>query len=171
MAGSTTAGLALAAFAAINLTGSAPDSTIAADGPTAASGTSPSSPTTSVPSSDPAGDGSGPTAATTVTTTATTAPATESTVATTPGVDISLTTTSEWDSGYCVQVRVDNPGPDPVTWRVELDLGGALESVWAATREPSDGGTLVFTGEPGYNDTLEPGSWTTFGMCLARSGG
>ena len=85
------------------------------------------------------------------------------------GLRTEVTTTSAWEDGYCIRVRLDNDGSSPVTWRVALALDGSLASLWSATLEPADpdlGGALAFTGEPDYNTTLDPGAFTSFGMCL-----
>ncbi len=89
--------------------------------------------------------------------------------ATTPGIQTSSTTTSEWATGYCVQVEVLNDGVDAVdrdTWQVALDLGGTIAEVWSANAVDAGGGTFVFSGLPGYNEAIGAGSVTSFGTCV-----
>jgi cellulase/cellobiase CelA1 len=82
------------------------------------------------------------------------------------GVVATSTTTSSWDDGYCVEVRVENTTAAEVEWRVRSALGGTIATRWSATADDQGGGVVVFTGEEGYNRRLAPGASTTFGTCV-----
>lgn len=115
-------------------------------------------PSTAPPSTAPTG------------TTAAPSPSTTAPPAAAPAADlvVSETTTSSWDAGHCVEVRVENPTDAPVEWSVTRELEGAIASVWNArttTPAPTAGTEATFTGDA-WNRTLAPGTHTTFGLCL-----
>jgi hypothetical protein len=83
-----------------------------------------------------------------------------------PALVVTETTTSDWDGGHCVELRVENTGDAPVAWTVELTPVGAIETLWNARIVAEDGARTTFAGED-WNATLAPRSWTTFGTCLA----
>jgi cellulase/cellobiase CelA1 len=85
--------------------------------------------------------------------------------ASTSGLRTSTTRTSEWDDGYCFQMDVTNQAGDGDGWRVVLDLGGSIDTIWNATATAA-GDQTVFSGEAGYNTDLAPGASTSFGACV-----
>ncbi|HMG43616.1 MAG TPA: cellulose binding domain-containing protein [Acidimicrobiales bacterium] len=78
------------------------------------------------------------------------------------GIVTTVTTTSSWDRGHCVEVRVENTTTTPVTWEVGYTPAGTIATLWNATTSTSSD---TFTGEP-WNATLAPTEWTTFGICV-----
>jgi len=89
-------------------------------------------------------------------------PTTPPSPSTDEGIVTTVTTTSSWDRGHCVEVRVENTTATPVTWEVSYTPAGTVATLWNA-RTSTDGTT--FTGEP-WNATLAPTEWTTFGICI-----
>jgi cellulase/cellobiase CelA1 len=86
-------------------------------------------------------------------------------VALVDGVVATPTTTSSWEDGYCVQVRVENTGASPVAWKVRYALAGTIATLWNAVADDQGGGTVVFTGDD-VNHDLAAGASTTFGTCV-----
>lgn len=86
---------------------------------------------------------------------------------TTQGLATSISTTSAWEDGYCIQVDVDNDTADGSAWQVVLELGGTINTTWNADAVASDRpGVFVFTGLADFNVDLAPGSMTSFGTCV-----
>ena len=83
----------------------------------------------------------------------------------TPTGDVAyvLTESSRWETGYCSQVDVTNPGGAAVEWRIELGVEGVINNLWNATSEMA-GARLRFKGVD-WNRTLAPGATTNFGFC------
>jgi chitin-binding protein len=111
--------------------------------------TSPSTPTTT-PSSPPDESGDGPSS---------------------PVADLvtTETTTAAWDGGRCVELRVENQGSKATSWEVYYAPGGEIAALWNARDEGSHHEHLAFVGED-WNERLDPGEWTTFGMCVDTVG-
>ncbi|MEM9134340.1 MAG: cellulose binding domain-containing protein [Actinomycetota bacterium] len=86
---------------------------------------------------------------------------------TTPGIATTSVTTSSWEGGYCLQIEVVNETSAQQRWQVVLDEGGSVAEVWNAEVEEVDD-VLVFTGEEGFNPTVDPSSSTGFGACIDR---
>ena len=78
---------------------------------------------------------------------------------------VSETTTSSWDRGHCVQVRVENTTGAPVEWSIEHPVDGGIATIWNARVVADDGAVATFAGDD-WNATLAPAEWTTFGLCL-----
>lgn len=94
--------------------------------------------------------------------------ATTTAPASTLGLRTSTTRTSEWEDGYCFQVDVTNQAGNGQGWRVVLDLGGSVDTVWNATVTAA-GDQTVFSGQAGYNTDLAPGASTSFGACVTTN--
>jgi cellulase/cellobiase CelA1 len=84
------------------------------------------------------------------------------------GIVATSTTTSSWEDGYCVEVRVENTTAASADWRVRYALAGSIATLWSATADDQGDGVVVFTGEEDYNRRLAPGASTTFGTCVDR---
>jgi type II secretory pathway pseudopilin PulG len=98
---------------------------------------------------------------TTSTTTSTTTPTTTSTVPN--GVSWTSRVTSEWQTGYCVQVDVVNNARNTEKWRLQHPVRGTIYSFWNA-RYTRSGNTLDIEGEQ-WNQSLRSGETATFGWC------
>jgi predicted carbohydrate-binding protein with CBM5 and CBM33 domain len=84
----------------------------------------------------------------------------------TAGVLVSGTTTADWDTGYCTEIRVENTTAAPVTWEVRYRPDGTVATVWNAQGDERDGaGRIAFAGEA-WNERVAAGASTTFGMCV-----
>jgi cellulase/cellobiase CelA1 len=105
-----------------------------------------------------------PSSTTTTTVPITTSTTTPTTTSTTPtGVSWSSRVTSEWESGYCVEVTVTNKAKNTEKWTVQVPVKGTIYAFWSAKYTRS-GDTLTVTGES-WNQSLKSGESTTFGWC------
>lgn len=183
------AGLAVVAFAALAVVGTRGARDPSDDVSTVEPAASTTTDATPVPTPEPdPGPGPDSTTATTGRPPSTTAPATPTptTTATTApppaepgagtgtpppevvaladGVEATARTTSAWEDGYCVEVRVENTTGAPVAWQVRATLDGTINTLWNAVSD-SRTGEVQFTGDT-FNRELAPGAWTTFGSCV-----
>lgn len=71
---------------------------------------------------------------------------------------------SDWGTGSCRTVFVDNGTTTPQTWTVELAKLGTINSLWNAVVDDS-GAQWRFTGAP-HNLTVAPAESTSFGFCV-----
>ncbi len=94
----------------------------------------------------------------------------EPVASTPPGLNIDITNTSTWESGYCMQAAVTNNTDEPIIWTATFDLGGTVASVWNAAVDDSSPAAAVFSGEEGYNTELGPEAETEFGACVDTNG-
>jgi hypothetical protein len=97
----------------------------------------------------------------TTTTTSTTTPTTTSTTPT--GVSWSSRVTSEWESGYCVEVTVTNTAKNTEKWTVQVPVKGSIYVFWSGKYSRA-GDTLTVSGES-WNQSLKSGESTDFGWC------
>ena len=70
---------------------------------------------------------------------------------------------SQWQTGYCDTVTVQNPGNTSVTWEISIDVQGMITDLWNAKSAP-DGAKTKFVGVD-YNATLGAGESVSFGFC------
>lgn len=101
------------------------------------------------------------TTTTTTSTTTTTTPTTTSSVSN--GVTWTSRVTSEWQSGYCVQVDVTNNARNTQKWSLQHSVKGTIYAFWNA-RYTRNGDTLSVEGEQ-WNQSLRSGESTNFGWC------
>jgi hypothetical protein len=97
------------------------------------------------------------------TTTSTTASTTTTTTAPADGVGWTLKVTSEWQTGYCVNVTVTNSSNHSERWTVNVPIKGVIYSFWSAQYTRS-GDVITASGES-WNAVLRSGESTTFGWC------
>ncbi|XXT17942.1 GDSL-type esterase/lipase family protein [Sorangium sp. So ce429] len=86
-------------------------------------------------------------------------------------IDAALALQSQWGSGYCANVTVENLSRTAATtsWGMVVDLGGTtVTSLWSA-RSTSSGGRLNVTNE-GYNGAIAQGGTASWGFCANGSG-
>ncbi|WP_437602563.1 expansin EXLX1 family cellulose-binding protein [Sorangium sp. So ce590] len=95
-----------------------------------------------------------------------------SAVVTTDGLGVAaLTRSSDWGSGYCVNVNVVNEGITPVTsWTVVIDLKqSSVTSLWGG--QSSRSGSILTVTPPSGNAPIPVGGLTSFGFCGNATGG
>jgi endoglucanase len=80
---------------------------------------------------------------------------------------VTLTTASDWDSGYCADVRIDNPGTMPSDWRITLAIEGTVYNLWNANYSQAD--SMLTAEGLGWNNLVQPGQSVAFGFCAERS--
>lgn len=85
----------------------------------------------------------------------------------TGGVVASYSVNSDWGSGYCANVRVENKGSSNVSWQASLSVPGKISQLWNANWTQT-GNTLSLSGA-GWNSSLAPGAViTAIGFCATR---
>jgi hypothetical protein len=84
-----------------------------------------------------------------------------------PGpISVARTRQSEWPTGFCDEVKVQNTSTSPVAWSVELDVMGTIQNAWNAAASAA-GPRTRFVGVA-WNATLAPGAEAAFGFCAAK---
>ena len=78
-----------------------------------------------------------------------------------------MTIASDWGTGYCADVQVENPTAAEVTWEVVLAFDGTINSIWNAEVTDLGGGDYSFVGVS-WNATLAPAGTAAFGLCAQR---
>jgi hypothetical protein len=73
---------------------------------------------------------------------------------------------SDWATGYCASVTVQNGGAQEGDWSVTLDIEGTINNLWNAV-STAKSGRVGFSGQS-YNKTLAPGASTSFGFCASK---
>jgi hypothetical protein len=85
-----------------------------------------------------------------------------------PGdVTVTLTTQSDWDTGYCANVIVTNVGSEPVDWQVTFEVVGTVNTMWNAIWSQS-GNHVTAEGQE-WNNVLPSGESThSIGFCATK---
>ena len=89
------------------------------------------------------------------------------------GLSVEVVTQSQWGSGYCVDVFVTNVGDTATTWEFDLEVDGAIETLWNAesTELASDAnGVVIRVTGLWWNAELAPGATAQFGFCARTDG-
>lgn len=73
---------------------------------------------------------------------------------------------SDWATGYCSTVVVQNDGKEGGDWAITISVEGKINNLWNAVQEPA-GAQITFRGMS-YNKTLAPGASTSFGFCATK---
>jgi hypothetical protein len=81
-------------------------------------------------------------------------------------ISVARTRQSEWPTGFCDEVKVQNTSTSPVAWSVELDVMGSIQNAWNAAASAA-GARTRFVGVT-WNATLAPGAEAAFGFCAAK---
>ncbi|WP_437334668.1 hypothetical protein [Sorangium sp. So ce394] len=80
-------------------------------------------------------------------------------------VDVSITTSTSWSSGYCKDVKLTNKDTREVTWTLYVPREGTIYNSWNVKADATST-NFVFSGT--WNAKLSAGSSTTFGYCANR---
>ena len=83
-----------------------------------------------------------------------------------PAVELMVTTSSDWQAGYCNDVVVRNASQSTLDWVVEIDIDGTITDHWSS-QVSAQSGVVRFEGVA-WNDILEAGGETSFGFCANR---
>lgn len=81
-------------------------------------------------------------------------------------ISVVRTRQSEWPTGFCDEVKVQNTSTSPLAWSVELDVMGTIQNAWNAAASAA-GARTRFVGVT-WNATLAPGAEAAFGFCAAK---
>jgi expansin len=79
---------------------------------------------------------------------------------------VAQTISNDWGSGYCANVRVTNPGTQPLTWRINFSIQGSVYTSWNVVLSQS--GAIVTASGVGWNATVQGGQYAEFGYCANR---
>lgn len=85
----------------------------------------------------------------------------------TPEVTTVVTTTNQWQTGYCSTVTVTNPSSHPVVWRVRVTIDGTIYDHWNFTIVSRAGTSYVISGD-GFNASVPAGGTAEGGFCANR---
>lgn len=85
----------------------------------------------------------------------------------TPDKGYTYTVTSDWGTGYCAKVVVENTTAGPLNWVVTLDIEGSISSLWSAEYIEAQASQIIVTGLS-WNTPLSVGASTEFGFCANR---
>lgn len=83
-----------------------------------------------------------------------------------PPPQVTQTPNSDWGTGYCKNVRVTNPGTQPMTWQVQFAIEGTVYTTWNVTLTQS--GSTVTASGVSWNATIAGGQYAEFGYCANR---
>ncbi|MHA7834359.1 MAG: cellulase family glycosylhydrolase [Algiphilus sp.] len=76
------------------------------------------------------------------------------------------TMTSNWGSGYCAKVRVDNKTDERVIWQSDMPVRATIYDSWSVVLSESSG--LVRASGVDWNAELASGASAHFGFCATR---
>lgn len=82
-------------------------------------------------------------------------------------VAFTLVVQNDWGAGYCADIVVENLSPADLTWQIEAEIEGTMNSLWNAVDTPTTGNWVQFVGVS-WNATIPPGQTTSFGFCADR---
>ena len=85
------------------------------------------------------------------------------------GEDVSfeLVVNDDWVAGYCATVTVTNIAAVDVTWTIEVEIEGTINSIWNAEATPTTGDWVQFNGVA-WNAVIPVGQSRDFGFCAQR---
>jgi chitin-binding protein len=113
------------------------------------------------------GDGTTPPSSTTTSTTTTTPPGSGNPSSPIDGIDPTATITSDWGTGFCVDIQVRNTTTSPLAWEVHYRPAGTITSLWDAVGN-AGGASTIFVGRD-WNRLVAGGASIRFGMCASRT--
>ncbi|MGR9053645.1 MAG: cellulose binding domain-containing protein, partial [Gammaproteobacteria bacterium] len=82
------------------------------------------------------------------------------------GLDVSVTTTTDWQSGYCADVSVANPTASAIDWQITFTVEGRIYDLWNANYL-QNGNTVTADGVS-WNNLVPAGGSVGFGFCANR---
>jgi rhamnogalacturonan endolyase len=85
----------------------------------------------------------------------------------TEDVSFMLVVQTDWGTGYCADVVVENLTSADLTWQIEVEVQGTISSLWNAVDTPLTGDWVQFSGVS-WNATIPPAQTTSFGFCADR---
>lgn len=84
-------------------------------------------------------------------------------------VTATLTTSSDWGSGFCASVTIKNTGTTVSNWTLKISTNGSTTSnIWSASQTTS--GTTMSVVPASFNQSIPSGGSVEFGFCGAGSG-
>lgn len=81
-------------------------------------------------------------------------------------VTATLSTQSDWGTGYCADAQVTNPLTESIAWWTTVQIDGRVRELWNGEYTTA-GDTLRIEGAQ-WNAELRPGATTRFGFCVER---
>ncbi len=86
--------------------------------------------------------------------------------ASTNDVTVTQQTTSDWGTGYCNDVYINNPTTNAIDWRVTFTVDGSIYQAWNVIYSQS-GQTMTAEGVS-WNNIVQPNATVSFGYCANR---
>lgn len=81
-------------------------------------------------------------------------------------LEVNVTTTSDWGSGYCADVSIANRSGVAVDWATQFEIEGTVSSLWNA--KYSQQGNVVSVEGLSWNNTISPNQAISIGFCATR---
>ncbi|MCK5871510.1 MAG: cellulose binding domain-containing protein, partial [Methylococcales bacterium] len=81
-------------------------------------------------------------------------------------LDVKVSISSEWESGYCANVIVKNPSSTRVNWTVNFKTDGQINNIWNASY--TQVGQQVTAEGLSWNKTISAGETRNFGFCANK---
>jgi len=81
-------------------------------------------------------------------------------------LEVNVTTTSDWGSGYCADVSIANRSGVAVDWATQFEIAGTVSSLWNA--KYSQQGNIVSVEGLSWNNTISPNQAISIGFCATR---
>ena len=83
---------------------------------------------------------------------------------------VTKTKSSEWDSGFCENVKVTNSDTTDTKWSISTQVDGTIYNLWNAIYTQSSDGKLEARGVS-WNEIVKANSSVEFGYCANKIGG
>ncbi len=80
-------------------------------------------------------------------------------------VDVAVTTTDSWPSGYCANVKVTSSSSTAVDWNVTFSVRGAVSQLWNAVW--SQNGSEISAQGVSWNNLVSASQPVEFGFCAS----
>jgi cellulase/cellobiase CelA1 len=87
-------------------------------------------------------------------------------VPTTARLVTTVTVSSNWETGYCANVDVQNQGANAVDWKVAFTTPGVIKNLWNANY--SQQGNTVTAEGLSWNNSINPNGKISFGFCASK---
>lgn len=86
----------------------------------------------------------------------------------TTSLEVNTIRTSDWDKGFCENVKITNSGDEDVQWNTTTNVDGDIYNLWSAIYTQSTDGVLKASGL-NWNRVVKPGRSVKFGYCANKT--
>ncbi len=81
-------------------------------------------------------------------------------------LEVERKTTSQWQSGFCENIKVVNPMDNEVLWKLTLEVNGEIYNIWNASYQQNEN-NYSFVGID-WNRYIQPHAAIEFGFCANK---